>query len=584
MADPDPTVAAAGGREAELLPFDAAADALLAAYTAVLTSTDREQVVRRFPVLLERFIGYFDLTGARLTRGPDQVQVGTPAPQPTETIEVDGGIRVPITLELTTRPGQELSTATRALARAVAGAAGVVADRVATDRELEHVATHDDLTGLLNRAAFADRLAAWLADHPGRLVTVLRVDVDRITAVNATYGTEAGDELLRQVARRLVAVLGPDASVGRQSGDEFTALLPDHGPGDALTALADLVQAEIQRPVAVVPGHAVDDVASVEAAEVVRTATLGFASARAHPAAAAELMWCANQAALVGKRRGGAHAVFYDDSMRRADEIRGEVELRIPKALADDELVLYYQPEVDLRSTAVLGAEALVRWNHPTLGLLLPDTFIETVETSPYALSFGRWVLERACEQWARWAERFGWDGADLPRVRVNITPSQLMDTDFVGTVESVLRRTGLPGGGLGLEITERDVVRDQRAAQRTLRGLERLGVTVSIDDFGTGYSSFGQLREFTVSSLKIDRRFVAALASSPGDRSIVEAMLSLARSLHLDVVAEGVQDAASAETLVAMGCRRGQGFFYGRPLPAEDMAEVLVAGRTGTH
>ena len=597
----------AGDDTAELLPYDASADRLLTAFVTMLAAAGPDRFESTVRTVLTSFRQYFDVAGMRLRVAGTVVEVGDLTGPQERVVRVGPRPRGPATLEVAGRTGP-ITPATLAVARAVVSSAAVVADRIATNRRLEHIASHDELTGLLNRSAFGDRLADWVAEHPGRLVTLMYLDIDRTTAVNATYGTEAGDQLLRTVGLRIRELLGDDVAIGRLGGDEFAALLPDLAPGRDLTALGEQLQEVVQQPVSVVPGQAREPLdlrtpagvsrprrpaavtdaataaAAVEAAEVVRSATVGFATAHAHAQAPAELVWCSTQAALVGKRRGGAQAVVYDASMRRADEIRGEVELRLPRALADDEFVLYYQPEVDLRSTEVLGAEALVRWNHPTLGLLLPDTFIETVETSPYALRFGRWVLERACEQWAQWCTRFAWDPAALPRIRVNVTPSQIMDAEFVATVAAVLARTGLPGCGLGLEITERDVVRDQRAADRTLRGLAALGVTVAIDDFGTGYSSFGQLRQFSVDALKIDRRFVAGLSTSPDDRAIVAAMLSLAHSLELDVVAEGVQDLAAADALLAMGCRRGQGFLYGRPVPAEQMAEVLVAGTTGTR
>ena len=594
------------GEATELLPYDEDADRLLTAFVTMLATSAPDRFAATVQTVLERFRAYFGVTGVRLRVRSTVVEIGE-LTGPVERI-VRLGAREsgpeqlgPALLEVAGREGRTVTPATLAIARALVSSAAVVADRIATGARLQHVAAHDDLTGLLNRAAFAERLVGWCAEHPGRVVTLLHLDVDRIAAVNATYGTDAGDEVLRAVARRLRAVLGPDVVVGRLGGDEFTALLPDLTPGADLTALGTRLQDAVQEPVTIVPGGdrdlaVVEPVppsaapvdpelgAEVEAAEVVRTATVAFASTRASASAAAELTWCATQAATVGKRRGGARTVVYDASMRRADEIRGEVEVRLPRALARDEFVLHYQPEVDLVSTRVLGAEALVRWNHPTLGLLLPDTFIETVENSPYALRFGRWVLERACEQWAAWTTEFGWDPAALPRVRVNVSPSQIMDAEFVSTVAAVLDRSGLPASGLGLEITERDVVRDQRAAERTLRGLADLGVVVAIDDFGTGYSSFAQLRQFTVNALKIDRRFVAGLVTSPDDRAIVAAMLSLASSLDLEVVAEGVQDTATAEALVALGCRRAQGFLYGRPLPVEQAAEVLRRGETGTR
>ena len=602
------SASAAGDETApELLPYDASADRLLTAFVTMLAAAGPDRFETTVRTVLSSFRQYFDVGGMRLRIGETVVEVGELTGPRERIVRIPARPRGAATLEVSGRNGP-VTPATLAIARAVVSSAAVVADRIATGRRLEHIASHDELTGLLNRSAFGDRLAAWVADHPGRVVTLMYLDIDRTTAVNATYGTEAGDQLLRTVAGRIRDLLGEDVVIGRLGGDEFAALLPDLAPGHDLTVLGERLQDAVQLPVSVVPGRAREPVdlrapagvsrprrpaavtdaateaAAVESAEVVRSATIGFATARAHPQAPPELVWCSTQAALVGKRRGGAQAVVYDASMRRADEIRGEVELRLPRALAEDEFVLYYQPEVDLRSTEVLGAEALVRWNHPTLGLLLPDTFIETVETSPYALRFGRWVLERACEQWAQWCSRFAWDPGTMPRVRVNVTPSQIMDAEFVSTVAAVLVRTGLPGRGLGLEITERDVVRDQRAADRTLRGLTALGVTVAIDDFGTGYSSFGQLRQFSVDALKIDRRFVASLTTNPDDRAIVAAMLSLAESLELDVVAEGVQDVAAADALVEMGCRRGQGFLYGRPVPAEQMAEVLAAGRTGTR
>jgi EAL domain-containing protein (putative c-di-GMP-specific phosphodiesterase class I) len=285
----------------------------------------------------------------------------------------------------------------------------------------------------------------------------------------------------------------------------------------------------------------------------------------------------ADQAVLTAKDGGGNCVVAFTVEMRIREEVRVAVEMSLLSAIRDGTLAIHFQPFVDMRDRSASGAEALLRWHHPTLGPVPPDLFVGVAEATNLAGELGRWVLDGACRQLAAWR-------ADHPEaitadftMAVNVSPVQLLAIDFVDTVAEVLASYDLEGRDLVLEVTEHAVVGDVDAAA-TLRGLRRLGVCVAIDDFGTGYSSLAQLKALPVNILKIDRGFVRDLGKTVEDLSIVRSIVGLADSFGLDLIAEGVETEIAAETLLGMGCTTAQGFLYSRPLPAEDFAQWITA------
>jgi EAL domain-containing protein (putative c-di-GMP-specific phosphodiesterase class I) len=284
----------------------------------------------------------------------------------------------------------------------------------------------------------------------------------------------------------------------------------------------------------------------------------------------------ADQAMLEAKSRGGNEIGVFSAQMRQANEIRTDIELHIGSAIRTGSLLLNYQPEVDLRNGRILGVEALVRWPHPTLGLLQPMAFIDVVEATNLAGELGRWVLGQACLQQRLWQQRY----PDHPlNMAVNISPAQLITLDFVATVARVLDEHQVDGHRLTLEITEQALVRDTDQALATLRGLQQIGVRVAIDDFGTGYSSFAQLKSLPVDTLKIDKGFILELGANPDDLAIVRSIIGLAGSLGMELVAEGVETEIAAAILVELGCTHAQGFLFAGPRPPADIELMLAAG-----
>ncbi len=447
---------------------------------------------------------------------------------------------------------------------AIASLLAQVQSRVEAEERLRFHAYHDDLTGLPNRRGLMEQLTEWMApDQPGP-VALLFLDLDRLKAMNDFLGHAAGDEFLRFLANRLRGGVRSGDLVARLGGDEFVVAL--HAPADTFDAM---VAAERMLELA-------NESVNIGGQSVSRSVSIGVAVASPHDTTVAQILLFADQAALAAKANGGNEIVLFTDEMRTQNEVRADIELHLRAAIGDGSLVLHYQPEIDLRSGAILGAEALVRWRHPTRGLLHPDSFIGIAEATNLAGDLGRWVLAAACRQLAEWR-------AEMPDrrvfLRVNVSPAELISVDFVDRVAEVLHNEGIPGGEVCLEITEHVFVRDIDRALVTLRGLKSIGVQVAIDDFGTGYSSFAQLKALPVDALKIDRGFVTDLGSSADDLAIVESIVGLAEAFGLELVAEGVQTPLAARTLRGLGCFRAQGYLFGRPVPADQMHDLIEQG-----
>lgn len=447
-----------------------------------------------------------------------------------------------------------------ALAEAVVLAA--IATRRSAQTRLGHQAHHDPLTGLPNRGCFLDRLGRALAaaGRSGGPPAVLFLDLDRFKFVNDSLGHAAGDRLLVQVADRLRGCARPGDVVARLGGDEFTVLLG--GPAGAVEAeaVAARVVAAMRAPFA------------VGGRDLAVTASIGIAVASPAHVDPADLLRDADVALYRAKERGKARWAVFDPAMGAALRERAELEADLGRAAGNGEFWLAYQPVVDLATGAVVGVEALVRWQHPTWGLMQPGQFIPVAEETGQVELIGRWVLAKACRQARAWQERL----ADPPVVAVNLSARQFQRSDLVDVVAYMLRATGLDPRLLKLEITESAVMGNAEAAVATLRRLKALGVGLAIDDFGTGYSSLGYLRHFPVDALKIDKAFVAGLGRDAGDAAIAAAVIGLAHTLGLRVVAEGIETAEQVGLLRAMGCEQGQGYRFGHPQPAAAIEGLL--------
>ena len=434
------------------------------------------------------------------------------------------------------------------------------------EAQLRRIAHHDELTGLPNRRALLAHLEEVLADRGATGPAVLFVDVDRLKAMNDFLGHEAGDRFIVAVAERLVAAAGEEHLVSRLGGDEFVIVMAGAVGEERAVAMAEAVQRAITAPMRI-GGQALG-----------RTVSIGVAVATPAVTSVAEWLRNADQAVLAAKERGGNAVAAFTTTMAARERVRLAVEMNLPSALRAGLLAVHFQPIVELPSGAVIGAEALLRWNHPTLGPVPPDLFVGVAEATNMAGELGEWVLDTACRHLAHWRGVLPGAATTDFTLAVNVSPVQLIATDFAETVSRVLARHGLAGHDLTLEVTEHAVVSDVSAALATLHALRRLGVAIAVDDFGTGYSSLAQVKALPVTILKIDRGFVRDLGSSDDDYAIVRSIVGLAESFGLDVVAEGVETGIAADILTDLGCAMAQGHLYSRPVPAEQLLDRLRA------
>jgi diguanylate cyclase (GGDEF)-like protein/PAS domain S-box-containing protein len=407
-----------------------------------------------------------------------------------------------------------------------------ISERKAFEQRLEYQATHDPLTGLPNRTLFLDRLELSLARarRSHRPVAVLFCDVDHFKVVNDSLGHSAGDRLLVSLAQRLRDSLRPGDTVARFGGDEFVILCDDLVTEHDAVMIAERSNQAVHEPL------------TVEATEVFSSLSIGIAFA--DPGKEPEAMIRDADAAMyLAKERGRARYEVYDERMRSTLVERLDIETALRRALARHELRVVYQPTISLESGEIVGVEALLRWEHPERGLLVPSEFIDVAEETGLIVPIGAWVIEQASRQAQRW--HVARPDVDPLFVSVNLSGRQLDTAVLIDTVADVITRTGLQPGMLGLEITESVVMRDPEASTTSLRALKELGVRLAVDDFGTGYSSLAYLRRFPVDLLKVDRAFVDGLGASGGDaedRAIVAAVVSLAHTLGMKAIAEGVE------------------------------------------
>jgi diguanylate cyclase (GGDEF)-like protein/PAS domain S-box-containing protein len=438
-----------------------------------------------------------------------------------------------------------------------------ITERREMEEQLVREALHDRLTGLPNRALFVDRLTQSLAAlprHHGALA-VLFLDVDRFKVINDSLGHDAGDGVLVELGQRLERLMRPGDTVARFGGDEFVVLCQDIDHPVEAVHVAERLTEGLNGPI------------GVNGSDVVVTVSVGIAMSSSSADLAGDLLRDADAAMYRAKRDGRARSVLFADTMRQEALARLDTELELRRALTSGDLRLHYQPVVDLTSGLVIGVEALLRWEHRTRGLVMPIDIITIAEETGLIVPLGEWVLEEACEQLVRWHQ-------DFPHLTmaVNLSGVQLARPDLVARVAEVLERTGVQRSALSLEITESVLMRDAEEALVVLEELKALGVRISVDDFGTGYSSLSYLKRFPVDVLKIDRSFVDGLGSDADDLAIVQAILALARSLGIDIIAEGVETTVQRDVLQDLGCRLAQGYLLGRPGAAVDVADHLGA------
>jgi diguanylate cyclase (GGDEF)-like protein len=438
--------------------------------------------------------------------------------------------------------------------------------RLVAEEQVHYLAEHDDLTGLLNRRALIALLDERLAEGQPGPVSMLFLDLDRLKAVNDHLGHNVGDRFITAFAELVRESVDVPSVVARFGGDEFVVVPTAPMDAEGAEALAQRLQNRVHKQVV------------IDGERLARTVSIGVAVSDPGRDDTSDLLRRAGQAAVSAKTSGGSKVAAFSREMSEKYAIRNDIELHMEGTIDSDNgaLVLHYLPEFDMRTGAVLGTEALIRWQHPTRGLLMPESFIGVAESINLAGKLGRLVMRAACAQFSLWRSRgVGHDAV----LRVNVSPVQLVTDGIIDTVAATLDEFGLDASAVCLEITESVVVQDIDATRKILTGLKNIGVQIAIDDFGTGYSALTYLKSLPVDTLKIDRGFVRDLATNTGDLAIVQSILALAHAFGLDVVAEGVETVGAAKILLDLGCYRAQGFLLSRPLDSAAM-ELLLARR----
>jgi diguanylate cyclase (GGDEF)-like protein/PAS domain S-box-containing protein len=443
-----------------------------------------------------------------------------------------------------------------------------ITERKEAEKWLEHRTLHDLLTDLPNRLLLLDRLGHALArtEREGRgQVAVLFMDLDRFKVINDSLGHEAGDRLLVAVAERLKGCMRPEDTLARFSGDEFVVLVEDVESPEQAIRVAERIHTDVLESSFVLEGR-----------EIYVGTSVGIALGNARTKSAEDLLRNADMAMYRAKREGSGYSMFdpalYEWAVRRL-----QLENDLRRAIEGEELVLHYQPIFDLDNQGVWGVEALVRWQHPERGLVMPEEFIPLAEETGLIAPMGRWVLEEACRRTKEWQQSYP-SSAPLG-VIVNFSATQLRHPDCVRNIEEALRTSGLDTGSLILDVTESTFLDVFENDTLPLKRIEKLGVKIFIDDFGTGYSSLSYLKRLPASALKIDKSFVAGLGEDSEDTAIVRMVVDLAHTLGLESIAEGVENEEQVRLLGGMGCKYAQGYYWQRPCTAEKLEKMLAAG-----
>jgi diguanylate cyclase len=450
--------------------------------------------------------------------------------------------------------------------QAIASLFAQVQARIQAEERLQYLAEHDDLTGLLNRRALIARLDERLAAGRPGPVALVYVNLDRLKAVNDHLGHKAGDRFIEVFAQLLRDAADDSSVIARFGGDEFVVVPNEPLDADAAEALARQLQQRVHQQV------------EVDGETITRTVSIGVGVGEPGRDTSSDILRRADQAVVSAKSVGGNAVVAFDPEMAEKYAIRNDIELHLEGIIDSDNgaLVLHYLPEFDMRTGEILGTEALIRWRHPTRGLLMPDSFMGVVESINLAGKLGRLIMRSACAQFSDWRN----DGlAGDAVLRINVSPAQLVTDGFVGLVAATLDEFVLDARAVCLEITEHVVVKDIDTTHKTLAGLKEIGVQVAIDDFGTGYSALTYLKSLPVDALKIDKEFVRDLGTDAAysDLAILKQVVALADAFGLDVIAEGVETAAAARALLDLGCYRAQGFLLSRPLGRDAMGALFA-------
>lgn len=439
-----------------------------------------------------------------------------------------------------------------------------VTERKRAEERVQYLANYDVLTGLPNRFLMQDRLTQAIAHaHRNRLrVALIHIDLDRFKVVNETLGHYVGDALLKQAAERVRKASRGADTVARVGGDEFTIVFPNVTSLQTLSAAAEVMLDDLAKPF------------PSEDQELFVSASVGISLYPDDARSVDELIKHADAAMSTAKHLGRNNFQFFTAGMNQEVQDRMLIEAGLRSAIHRNELSLVFQPKIDLATRRIFGAEALLRWRHPKLGMISPARFVPVAEEAGLVGQIGEWVLHTACRQIRQWQ-----DAGHSLQVAVNVSARQFQDYDVAELVKDIMRDTGVVASNLEVELTESAVMNDAEASIVTLERLAALGVQIAIDDFGTGYSSLSYLKRLPLDLLKIDQSFVRDISSDPNDAAIVRAIITLARSLGIKVIAEGVENEAQLAFLNAYGCHYAQGYLFGRPLTPALFIKLVTTG-----
>ena len=470
-----------------------------------------------------------------------------------------------------------LGCAVLAVAQVIAVAGNLLRERAARNAgeleevhaRLQYLAAHDSLTGLPNRQRFKDRLAKSIADteRHGRAVAIVVFDLDHFSAINHSLGHGVGDWLLTEVARRVTGLISNSTTLARLDGDEFAVLIDNVAARLEAQTVASAILAAFTEPL------------RVNGMEVSARSTIGVSVWPDDGRRCDDLLNHAEVAMAIAKERGGGQALFFQPAMTHSLQERLGLENDLRRALAAQEFELYYQPEISAKTGKIAAAEALLRWRHPTKGLLAPSSFITLAEETGLMIPLGEWVLREACRQVRAWQLELG---CTFP-VAVNLSATQFRHQNILPMIHAALADAGLDARALEIELTESALMTNPEESAGVLKQLRKMGISVAIDDFGTGYSSLSYLRRFPIDKLKIDRSFIRDVTISRTDESIVRAIVSLARSVGLTVVAEGIESVEQLEFVTRLECDQWQGYHCCAPQPASRF-EAMLEDRNGTR
>jgi len=492
----------------------------------------------------------------------------TPPGLPKEaTFESKDGEAIPVSYTCSVVKGSDGKTANRIYA------AQNITERRRAEKRIRYLARIDALTKIPNRMQFQHLLQRSIARarRAGKPLCLFYIDVDHFKEINDTFGHLAGDTTLETVAERLAAELPKHSIIGRLAGDEFAVMVDKLGPsGSGLKSTRELAQRLLNR---------LADPFFVQGHEVFMTASAGIAFYPRDAANVIDLIRNADAALYHAKKNGGNDYSFYKPQMNEASVDRLMTKSKLKRSFERDELLVHYQPKYNLETGEVFGAEALVRWELPERGLVLPSDFIPIAEETSLIIEIGEWVLDKVCEDFRLWQKTVSSPG----RVSVNLSLKQLRQLNFINRISAILRGHEVSPTSLELEITETTLMENPTRTIKLLDQLYGLGLHLAIDDFGTGYSSLSAMQQFPISTLKIDQSFVRDIATNPDDAVIVDTIIQMGRNLNMDVVAEGVEEEAQLVFLQEHGCTYAQGLLFGDPMSSDNYLELLLAQADGT-